>query len=732
MVALDPRHGRLGHARRTRELALREPCPSPSLSQNGPSSHDASTITDSLSGGARNRSPRRAARVRLVRDLDGILAGLNDPQREAALALRGPVAILAGAGTGKTTTITHRIACQVRSGSFQASQILAVTFTEKAAGELKRRLAALGVDGVEARTFHAAALSQLFSALADPHGLPLPQVLDHKAPLIASLANALPPPHKFLPRRELAGEIEWAKNRMIPPDRYLAELGRTTRAADPTGADARGSTRGTSGASARWVARLRGHAGARPPPLRRAPGSRRDRPPRFHAFTVDEYQDVNPLQAALLDRWLGARDDLCVVGDDYQTIYAFTGASPAYLLGFTRRFPNATVVRLEENYRSTPEVLDLANRLAPHLGGFRKTLRATTASGPPPVARAARDEAGRGGVRRRGGPAAPRRGVGAVRGDGRPLPDQRSVGALRGGLRRRGHPVPGARRGVPATARAARGAVAAEAGHDDWLVHGGHSDHRRSSGTTPGRRPDSDEEVTRQSDLARMRSLAAEFERAQPDGDVAAFLEELRTALLDRAERPRREPAHVPPREGAGVRCGVPPAAAGRRAAVPVGARQGRPAGGTPAALRRDHARASVLVPHVVRRRAVTAEPVPRKSWGCGVEATRRRVAGRCLSQRQRGGALLDRLKEWRRNRAKAEGVPAYVVFHDRTLGEIADRQAERLGGPGRDLRGRTRQARALRRRDPGDRSAERELNVKASLPHRDPSWSPASRSRTR
>ncbi len=150
-------------------------------------------------------------------DLESVLAGLNDAQREAALALRGPVAILAGAGTGKTTTITHRIACQVRNGAFEPWQILAVTFTDKAAGELRARLAALGVEGVEARTFHSAAFSQLSRLWSSHTGEPLPDVLDHKAPLIASLANALPPPHRFLPRRELAGEIEWAKNRMIPP-----------------------------------------------------------------------------------------------------------------------------------------------------------------------------------------------------------------------------------------------------------------------------------------------------------------------------------------------------------------------------------------------------------------------------------------------------------------------------------------------------------------------------------
>jgi DNA helicase-2/ATP-dependent DNA helicase PcrA len=159
-----------------------------------------------------------------VRNLEAVLAGLNDAQREAALTLRGPVAIVAGAGTGKTTTITHRIACQVQTGAFDASQILAVTFTDKAAGELRRRLQALDVEGVEARTFHSAALSQLSRLWSTHTGEPLPEVLEHKAPLIVSLANALPPPHKFLPRRELANEIEWAKNRMITPARYLAEL----------------------------------------------------------------------------------------------------------------------------------------------------------------------------------------------------------------------------------------------------------------------------------------------------------------------------------------------------------------------------------------------------------------------------------------------------------------------------------------------------------------------------
>ncbi len=336
--------------------------------------------------------PRRPdARVGRVPDLESVLAGLNDSQREAALALRGPVAIVAGAGTGKTTTITHRIACQVRSGAFDASQILAVTFTDKAAGELKRRLEALEVDGVEARTFHSAALSQLSRLWSAHTGDPLPDVLDAKAPLIASLANALPPPHKFLPRRELASEIEWAKNRMIEPARYLEELGDHE---PPIPAELMLRIYDGYERRKRAMGRLdfEDMLGLALRLFDDHPDAADAVRSRFSAFTVDEFQDVNPLQAGLLDRWLGERDDLCVVGDDYQTIYAFTGASPEHLLDFTRRFPHATVVRLEENYRSSPEILELANRLVPSLGGIRKTLRPNRPSGPSPVARAEPDE----------------------------------------------------------------------------------------------------------------------------------------------------------------------------------------------------------------------------------------------------------------------------------------------------------------------------------------------------
>ena len=188
---------------------------------------------------------------------------LNEAQRRAAEAVRGPVAILAGAGTGKTTTITHRIAYQVATGAFDARAILAVTFTEKAARELKARLARLGVEGVEARTFHAAALSQLSRLWPAHTGQRAPRASSiTKAPLIASLANALPPPHRFLPRGELAGEIEWAKNRMVAAvglPRGRSQV-RGPRAADPRRADAPRVRRLRAAQAADRPDRLRGHA----------------------------------------------------------------------------------------------------------------------------------------------------------------------------------------------------------------------------------------------------------------------------------------------------------------------------------------------------------------------------------------------------------------------------------------------------------------------------------------
>ncbi len=306
---------------------------------------------------------------------------LNAEQRRAVEAVRGPVCILAGAGSGKTTTITQRIARQVASGAFGASQILAVTFTDKAAREMRGRLERLDVTGVRASTFHSAALAQLRYFRPDAVG----RILASKALVVRQIANGLPAPYRFRAAGDLATEIEWAHNRRIPPGRYLGSLDGHV---PPIPADLMHRV------YCRYEERKRAEGLMDFEDLleraievfedERAAAEFRER---YRAFTVDEYQDVNLLQQTLLDRWLGSRDDLCVVGDDYQSIYGFTGATPDHLLGLPQRFPHAQVIRLEENHRSTPEVLALANRLVPKLGGAEKVLRATRPAGPEPEVR---------------------------------------------------------------------------------------------------------------------------------------------------------------------------------------------------------------------------------------------------------------------------------------------------------------------------------------------------------
>ena len=287
--------------------------------------------------------------------------------------------ILAGAGTGKTTTITRRIAWQVASGAFEPGQIVAVTFTDKAAGELRTRLRTLGVDGVRASTFHSAALALLRHFEGDPG-----RILPSKAPLLRRIGNSLPGAFRFRPAGDLATEIEWAKNRRLTPDTYYDWLGDHEPPIPPDLSlrvfreyERRKAAEGMldfEDLLERAVRLLESDDVAR--------AAVHDR---WRAFTVDEYQDVNLLQQSLLDRWLGERDDLCAVGDDYQAIYGFTGASAEWLLALPRRFPQSRVVRLERNYRSTPQVLEVANRLVPRLGGSAKTLAPMVPDGPEPV-----------------------------------------------------------------------------------------------------------------------------------------------------------------------------------------------------------------------------------------------------------------------------------------------------------------------------------------------------------
>ncbi|HEX9043699.1 MAG TPA: ATP-dependent DNA helicase UvrD2 [Candidatus Limnocylindrales bacterium] len=315
-----------------------------------------------------------------------LLAGLDPEQLEAARITRGPLVIHAGAGSGKTRVISHRAAYAVATGDVDPRRILVVTFTDKAAGEMAGRLASLGLPGIAARTFHAAALAQLRHFWPSRHdGAPAPDVLDSKIPIVGRLARALPGGYRFTPAKDLADEIEWAKSRRLTPRTYLVGAGERTPPIpvelftrlwdDYERAKDRAGKLDFDDMLTRTVELLEADDDAA-----------RTVRERYSWFSVDEYQDTNPLQQRLLELWLGPRDDLCVVGDEDQTIYTFTGATSEYLTGFRSRYPAASEVTLSRNYRSSPEILTLANRLLA-AEGRRKRLVATRPSGPAPLIR---------------------------------------------------------------------------------------------------------------------------------------------------------------------------------------------------------------------------------------------------------------------------------------------------------------------------------------------------------
>jgi DNA helicase-2/ATP-dependent DNA helicase PcrA len=291
-------------------------------------------------------------------------AGLDDEQLAAVTAPRGPVCVLAGAGTGKTRTITRRIAHLVSTGHVAPGQVLAVTFTARAAGEMRTRLRALGVSGVQARTFHAASLRQLRYFWPRVVGGDQWQLLDGKLRLVGQAAARVKAGTDAAALRDFAGEIEWAKATLVTPDEYPAAVAKLRRetpgAAEQVAAVYAGYEALKNRAEMLDFDDLLLHTAAA---MEEHAGVAEEFRDRYRCFVVDEYQDVTPLQQRVLDAWLGERDDLTVVGDANQTIYTFAGASPRYLLDFARRFPEAVVVRLQRDYRSTPQVVAAANTL---------------------------------------------------------------------------------------------------------------------------------------------------------------------------------------------------------------------------------------------------------------------------------------------------------------------------------------------------------------------------------
>jgi DNA helicase II / ATP-dependent DNA helicase PcrA len=596
-------------------------------------------------------------------DVETIFAGLNPEQRRAVEAVRGPVCILAGAGSGKTTTITRRIANQVATGTFAPGQMLAVTFTEKAAGEMRSRLGRLGITGVPARTFHAAALAQLSALASEPPG----QILSSKALLLRQIGNTLPKPFRFRPAGDLATEVEWAKNRRLTPSTYLASLGSHIPPVPPDVMarvfreyERRKAAAGRTDFEDLLELAIRMYD-------EDAVALERFRA-RYHAFTVDEYQDVNLLQQTLLDRWLGERDDVCVVGDDYQSIYGFTGATPEHLLAMPGRFARATVVRLETNYRSTPEVLALANRLVPTLGGTEKELRPSRPSGPTPAWQtfaSPADEASfvAATARRLHDDEGVRWEEIAVlyRTNARSEDFEEALAVARIPFQVRGGAFldrPAARRLLAVLARSPGTGVAA-AVEQAALAEGLDTASRDGLG---------EQEATRQDDLARLVALAREFD----DGvrTAADFVADLRARFaadgegrgvhlltyhrakgleFDAVFLPRLEEKELPARQAR-----TPDDVAEERRLLYVGITRAR----RHLFLSRGGGKPSRFLAELGLREA--APPVGRPV--------------------ERNDPVFEALRAWRLRRATADGVPAYVVFHDRTLDEIARRRPGSTG----------------------------------------------------
>jgi DNA helicase-2/ATP-dependent DNA helicase PcrA len=554
------------------------------------------------------------------------------------------VCILAGAGTGKTTTITRRIAWQVASGAFEPGQIVAVTFTDKAAGELRTRLRALGVDGVRASTFHSAALALLRHFEGDPG-----RILPSKAPLLRRIGNSLPGAFRFRPAGDLATEIEWAKNRRLTPETYFDWLGDHEPPIPPD----------LSLRVFREYERRKGAEGVLDfeDLLERAVRllesdevARAAVHDRWRAFTVDEYQDVNLLQQSLVDRWLGERDDLCAVGDDYQAIYGFTGASAEWLLALPRRFPQSCVVRLERNYRSTPQVLEVANRLVPQLGGSAKTLAPTVPDGPEPLIGPALSVAEH--VRRLSAAGLPLEQMAVL------VRTNARTSEFEEAFHDAGIPFQGASLLARDAARQLLKGLRGARGPAAEVVRG--LAVRQGLLTEV---PDKlgEREQTRQADLARLVRLAEEFA-----GDVDGFVELLHERFGDSAGRgvhlltlhrakgleweavflPRVEESELPVRRGD---------VAEERRLLYVGLTRAK------------------------RHLLVTWEGKPSRFLDeLGVSAAAPALPRREKPKLEQTPAV-QALREWRLARARADEVPAYVVFNDRTLAELVARTPRTL-----------------------------------------------------
>jgi DNA helicase II / ATP-dependent DNA helicase PcrA len=652
-----------------------------------------------------------------------LLSALDPEQRQVAEALRGPVRVLAGAGTGKTRAITHRIAHGVATGVYAPTEVLAVTFTTRAAGEMRGRLRALGAGGVQARTFHSAALRQLRYFWPRVQGTELPTLIESKIGLLASAARRQRLNADQALLRDLASEIEWAKVSNVHPDDYgriARARGRVVSGQDP-------DTVARVFAAYEDVKRGQGRmdmedvllltAGLLDEDERVAAQVRRQ----YKWFVVDEFQDVSPLQWALLRLWLGGRDELCVVGDPAQTIYSFAGADARYLRDFRTEFPGAASIELVRNYRSTPEVVDAANTLLAGSDSRGVDLRAQRPSGPPVSYSARPDE-----VAEADAVAAQ---IARLRDGGRSLAEVAVL--FRINAQSESFEEALSARGVPYVIRGAarffdrpevreavtrlRGAARSGEGADDGIVAAvtgilGGMGWKPEAPTGRGQTRD------RWESWHALVNQATEFARTPVDGvlpDLNAFVDD-----LDR----RAAEQHAPVADGVTLAtfhaakglewdsvflCGLqdgtlpityadtPAAIEEERRLLYVGMTRARidlslswslarnPGG---RGSRKPSRFLDPLLPDSVR--VAGEQPRSRKVANCRecgrpLSTGAEKKLGRCADcPASYDEALFDRLRTWRKERADDEGKPAFVVFTDATLQLIAEhkpRTAEAL-----------------------------------------------------
>jgi DNA helicase-2/ATP-dependent DNA helicase PcrA len=329
---------------------------------------------------------------------DSILAALDADQRAVALATRGPLCVIAGAGTGKTRAITHRIAYAAAIGTMDPQKVLALTFTAKAAGEMRARLRTLGVPTVAARTIHSAALKQLLYFWPSVFGGRTPDLMTTKTGFLteainrAGLSGSLRATNREL-MRDIAAEIEWAKVSQVGPTDYIDEVSKRMQKPRVTPEQMVQVYTAYESIKKQELAIDFEDVLLLCSAMMEEERDVRERvQDQYRYFTIDEYQDISPIQQRLINAWLGTRTDICVVGDPAQTIYSFAGATPVFLNSFTQRFPEAQVIRLTTGYRSTPEITFAANALLRH-GTMGQELVAFNSHGSKPIVTGYGDEA---------------------------------------------------------------------------------------------------------------------------------------------------------------------------------------------------------------------------------------------------------------------------------------------------------------------------------------------------